>query len=179
MNHYAYGCYVALVKLGATVLQKELSPAQKSYMQRLTEHGAPVPEGPIPALQKSQRHLGHLARTKLTNLAGSAEDRKIMGYGKLDEKGLAQVRGQRSLVDEWIKSKGSQKGVAPIFRNLGVPEAVHDAATNAGVTQGGTASPVSRAATPFEEAATQFHITPRKPTGISRAVTLARRFAHR
>jgi hypothetical protein len=115
---YILGRYEALMKLGATEIMPELTPAQKAYMQRLTEFDAPVPEGPLPALQKSKRHLRHLARTALPQTVGLTEDFKIMGLGRLLPEGLELARAQRQTVDDWLKTKGSQRGFSPVFRNL-------------------------------------------------------------
>ena len=165
---YAQGCYAALTKLGATVLQPELSAAQKAYMQRLTGFDAPVPEGPIPALQKSKRHLRHLAKTKLPQTVGLTEDFKIMGVGRLLPEGLEKARAQRRVVDQWLQTKGPQGGVAPVFRNLAESPTAFTDPTRTGIVPTPHEMTRSVAAPAPKGTQTALHVTATKPPSAGR-----------
>jgi hypothetical protein len=155
---------------------KALTPAQKAYMERLTEFGAQPAQLP-PSLARTQQEWRRFSQTKIPELIGASED-YLMPSGKLSPEGVRRSAQQQKVLDEWIRSKGPQ---------IVNPEA---AATRTPVPATGTAvgtvaeplaskGQAARRAAGVGTADTAYHIVARKPRpGIQFAKTLARRFAH-
>lgn len=108
---YDLGCWEALIKLGATVVMKELTPAQKAYMQRLTEYGAPT-AAVAPQLRKAQREFKHFSQTQIPELIGASEAYSLPG-GKMTAEGVRRSKEQGRILDEWFKSRGQMATTAP------------------------------------------------------------------
>jgi hypothetical protein len=178
---YRLGCLEALIKLGATVLQKELSPAAKAYMQRLTGFDAPTATLD-PTTAKAQREWRHVAQTKVPELIGASEDYvrplkdRRPGESLLTSEGVRKHKAQGRILDEWIKSKGQQVTHAP-GAQASAPAAASTVATRAEPLA--SAGQKARGAAGLGTAETAYNIVARKPRpGIQFAKTLARRFAH-
>lgn len=96
---YNIGCLDALVKLGATVLQKALTPEQKAYMDRLQEVGQHAPQYAEPLSRGT--NLAENLRRETTHRATL---RRVMGgpavpfVGGWGEFGGARIPGLPSVM---------------------------------------------------------------------------------
>lgn len=108
---YSLGCLEALIKLGAPQVMQALTPAQKAYMNRLTEFGAPTAALP-PQLAQAQRQWRHFSQSQIPELIGASED-YMTGEGKLNPEGVRRSQRQQKALDAWTKQKGQQVHTAP------------------------------------------------------------------
>ena len=108
---YELGCLEALIKLGATVLQKELSPAAKAFADRLSERTkGDTPQTLGPLERKAQRQFRHAVKTKMPELIGASENyQQLKGdTSGLNPEGIQRAKEQGKVRDAWIRSKGPQ-----------------------------------------------------------------------
>lgn len=173
---YHLGCFEALIKLGATEVMKALTPAQRAYMERLTEFGA-TPQQLPPSLARPQQAWRRFSQTQIPELIGASESYQKPGGG-LNPEGLRRSAQRNKVLNEWIRSKGPQ---------ILNPEAAaaRTAIPAAGTAAGTVAEPLASSGQAARRAAnvgtadTALNIVARKPRpGVQFAKTLARRFAH-